>query len=98
MDSRWARVARGTVAAAFATFVAAFSHTLAGGATPAPFGLAVSLVISAMICTTLAGRTVSLLRLAASVAASQILFHSLFSGLGTPVGVVHDMSSMTMLA
>jgi hypothetical protein len=96
MNSRWARVARGITAAGLATFVAAFSHVIAGGAAPSAFGLAASLIISAMLCTMLAGRAVSALRLAISVAASQALFHALFSGLGTPVPTGHDMNSMTV--
>lgn len=93
MHSRWARVARGVTAAAFATFVAAFSHVLSGG-TASWFGVAASFVISAMVCTVLTGRTLSLLRLAVSVGLSQFLFHALFSGVGTPVVVEHSMSAM----
>ena len=98
MDSRWARVARGGAAAAFATFVAALSHALSGGAAPSPFGVAVSLLISAMVCTMLTGRTLSLWRLAVSVGLSQVLFHALFSGLGTPAPVAHHMSAMDAVA
>ena len=94
MDSRWARVARGTIAAGFATFVAAFSHVVAGGQAPSLFGMAASFVISTMLCTALTSRAPSLWRLAASVAVSQVLFHALFSGLGTPVPVAHDMAAM----
>ncbi len=94
MNSRWARVARGTIAAGFATFVAAFSHVVAGGQVPSLFGMAASLVISTMLCTILTSRAPSLWRLAASVALSQALFHALFSGLGTPVPVAHDMAAM----
>ena len=94
MDSRWARVARGTAAAGIATFVAAFSHWLAGGVAPSLFGVGASLVISVMVCTMLAGRTLSTARLAISIGFSQLLFHALFSGLGTPVAVAHDMGAM----
>ncbi len=96
MDSRWARVARGITAATVATFVAAFSHTLSGGAAPSWFGIAASFVISVMVCTVLTGRTASLWRLAISIGLSQFLFHSLFSGVGTPVITGHDMTTMTM--
>lgn len=89
MDSRWARVARGTVAATFATFVAAFSHSIAGGSAPSVFGIGVSLILAIALCTLLAGRTLSVWRLAVSVVASQALFHGLFSGLGTPAGMPH---------
>lgn len=98
MDSRGARVARGGIAAAVATFVAAFSHTLAGGVGPSVFGLGASLVISVAVCTVLAGRTLSIARLTASVAVSQLLFHSLFSGLGAPVVASQNMASHDMAA
>ena len=94
MDSRWARVARGTAAAAFATFVAAFSHWLAGGAAPSVFGVGVSLAISVMVCTMMTGRALSTWRLAVAIGVSQVLFHALFSGLGTPVAVEHSMTAM----
>ncbi|CAN5168256.1 hypothetical protein BH09ACT5_BH09ACT5_15980 [soil metagenome] len=94
MDSRWARVARGAAAAAVATFVAAFSHWLAGGVAPSLFGVGVSLLISVMACTMLTGRTLSTWRLAVGVGLSQALFHGLFSGLGTPVLVEHSMTAM----
>ena len=96
MDSRWARVARGWTAAGFATFVAAFSHTIAGGAVPSAFGILVSLVISGTLCTMLAGRTMSLWRLAIAVGVSQAMFHGLFGSLGTPVIVEHQMGAMPM--
>jgi hypothetical protein len=98
MDSRWARVARGTAAAAFATFVAAFSHGLAGGVSPSLFGVGVSLVVSVMVCTLLTGRALSTWRLAIAIGLSQVLFHGLFSGLATPVAVEHSMRSMDVAA
>ena len=94
MDSRWARVARGSAAALFATLVAAVSHTAAGGAAPSAFGVAASLAISVMVCTMLTGRALSVGRLAVAVGLSQGLFHLLFSGLGTPVVVQHSMAAM----
>ncbi|MDJ0335513.1 hypothetical protein QMG83_09785 [Salinibacterium sp. G-O1] len=98
MGSRWARVARGVTAAGFATFVAALSHTLAGDAAPSLFAILATLVISAAICTLLAGRTVSAWRLAASVALSQALFHGVFSTLGMPAAAVHAHSGAVSLA
>lgn len=89
MDSRWARVARGSGAATFATLTAAVSHTLAGGMPPTAFGLVASLGLSAMLCTLLAGRGLSIVRLALAIGISQVLFHALFSGLGTPVAAEH---------
>jgi hypothetical protein len=96
MDSRWARVARGCTAAAFAVFVAAFSHLQVGGSAPSAFAILVSLVISGMLCTMLAGRGASLWRLIVSVGVTQFLFHWLFSGLGTPVVAAHHMGAMPM--
>lgn len=96
MNSRWARVARGSTAAAFATFTAALSHTIAGGHAPTPFALAVTFLLSLTICTALTGRRVALWRLAVSIGASQLLFHGLFSSLGTPVAAAHDMAAMAV--
>lgn len=96
MESRWARVARGATAAAFAVFVAAFSHTAVGGPAPSVFGIAVSFVISIALCTMLAGRAASLWRLVVSVGVTQFLFHGLFSGLGTPIAAAHDMTAMSV--
>lgn len=92
VGTRWARFARGWAAAGFATFVAAFSHVVAGGSAPTVFSVAVALVISAMIATLLAGRTVSLARLTVSIGLSQVLFHSLFSSLSAPVAASHEHS------
>jgi len=97
VNSRWARVARGASAAGFATFVAAFSHVIGGGSAPTVFGMAASLVIATMLCTILTAAAPSLWRLATSVAVSQLLFHFLFSGLGTPVAAHHDMSAMASM-
>ena len=96
MDSRWARVARGATAAMVATFVAAFSHGVSGAVAPSWFGIGASLVISIMVCTIFTGRTLSTWRLAASIGLSQVLFHALFSGLGTPVVASHEMTTMTV--
>ena len=94
MDSRWGRVARGWSAAAFATTVAAVSHTLAAGQAPSEFGIVASLVISGLVGTALAGTRLSSLRLAATMAISQLLFHGLFSSLGTPVALTHSHTTM----
>lgn len=50
---------------------------------PGPLGICVPFVFSLVVCTLLAGRTLSLTRLSISVMASQTLFHTLFV-LGTP--------------
>jgi hypothetical protein len=77
--TRWMRVLRGTLAASFATFVAAFSHVLVGGAAPSAAGVAVTLALSSLLCIALSGRALSLWRTAVAVGASQMLFHALFS-------------------
>lgn len=102
MSSRSARVARGSIAAAFATTVALFSHVLAGGAMPGALGLVVPLVLSVMVCVLLAGRRLSLVRLSVAVALSQLLFHTLFV-LGAPHAATtvmpgHHMTDMVLPA
>ena len=97
VGSRWARVARGMTAAGFATFVAALSHTLGGNAAPSALAIITTLVISAAICTLLAGRTLSTWRLAASIALSQALFHGVFSALGIPVAAAHAHTGLVAL-
>ena len=77
MRSRKAR--RGSAAAIAATFLALTSHILGGGSMPTFLGLAVPLALSTLVCVLLAGRRLSLTRLAASVFVSQGLFHGLFT-------------------
>jgi hypothetical protein len=89
MNTRWARFARGWIAAIVSLFVAACSHALAGGALPATAGLALCLAFSGAVCVLLAGKTLSLARLSIAVGLSQLPFHGLFSlltdaPLGTP--------------
>ncbi len=88
--SRLSRVARGGVAASVATWAALLSHVAAGGAMPGWLGVAVPLVLSVAVCTALAGRHLSLVRLAVAVTASQLLFHTLFVvGAVSPSGAAH---------
>ena len=94
LDSRWGRVARGWAVASFATVTAAVSHGIAGGASPTIFAIAVSLVLSGTVATLLAGRSLSLVRVALSIGISQVLFHGLFSGLGAPTAVGHAHGSI----
>lgn len=72
------RVARGSVAAGIATFVALLSHAAGGGQMPGWLGVVVPLVLSVAVCTALAGRRLSLWRLSLAVATSQVFFHTLF--------------------
>ncbi|HEU4850360.1 MAG TPA: hypothetical protein VFS93_08120 [Terrimesophilobacter sp.] len=86
--TRWTRVARGTLAALVSTFVAAFSHLVAGGPLPGAAGLALCLAFSWLVCIALAGRRWPRMRLAASIAASQAMFHGVFSALGGTASAV----------
>lgn len=108
--TRWTRVARGTLAALVSTFVAAFSHAVAGGPLPGAAGLALCLAFSSLVCIALAGRKWPRMRLAASIAASQAMFHGVFSALGgaasaaqttiVPVGAPiapHDHGTLALL-
>ncbi|MCU1557029.1 MAG: hypothetical protein JWN09_1024 [Microbacteriaceae bacterium] len=79
MSTRWARLTRGFIAALFSTFVAICSHTIAGGNVPSLVGLALCLAFSTVLCTLLAGKTLSIVRLTFSVALSQFAFHGAFS-------------------
>lgn len=81
--TRWARVARGTAAATVALFIAAFSHDLAGGPLPGVAGITLCLAFSILVCIALVGRRMAKTRLAASIAASQAMYHWVFGTLGT---------------
>ena len=102
--SRAPRLARGFVAASVATFVALLSHVAGGGMVPSAIGIVVPWVFSVLVCTLLAGRGLSAVRLAIAVAASQLLFHTLFV-LGTgrasatpmPAGHVHGHAAPMMM-
>lgn len=99
MSSRWGRVARGWVAAFFATVIALCSHRLAGGSNPGGLAILLSLGFSGLVCTALAGKTLSLTRQAIAVALSQFAFHAVFSLLSSvalPMSTAtHNMHGMT---
>lgn len=71
-------VLRGFAASSVAIFTALAGHVTSGGLMPGMLGIAVPWVLSFMVCVLLAGRRLSVVRLAASVAISQFLFHVLF--------------------
>lgn len=77
-SSRMPRLVRGSLAASIATFVALLSHVSGGGTAPSWIGILVPLVVSVLVCTALAGRSLSLTRLGVAVLGSQALFHLLF--------------------
>ncbi len=81
-STRGVRALRGLAAAAVATAAAATSHSLSGGALSL-VGLAIAGVFAAIVCIALAGRSLSLPRLGASVLVSQLAFHLAFSYIGT---------------
>ncbi|MGM1015914.1 MAG: hypothetical protein ACQEW8_00030 [Actinomycetota bacterium] len=85
--SRKPALLRGFAASSAAIFVALAGHVTAGGQMPGPLGILVPWILSLMVCVLLAGRSLSITRLSASVAASQFLFHVLFVlGTVTPSG------------
>lgn len=98
MQARRTRVTRGVLAAAVATFAAAFSHGIAVGEAPSAVALAVASVLAVSICVALAGRSTPL-RLAVAVVSSQAAFHALFAALPATTGTVtqaghHGMVSL----
>lgn len=103
MSTRWARFARGWLAAAFATLVAAGSHTVAGGSSPSAISIVIALAFAGITCIALTGRGLSFIRLAASVILSQAAFHVLFSTIGASPGATvvsggaHDHGSAMVL-
>jgi hypothetical protein len=82
MTTRWARVARGTLAACFAVFVAALFHAAMGGGVPSALAITLALAFAIPACVLLTqGRKTStgLLRQALAVTLSQFVLHALFS-------------------
>ena len=73
---------RGVWFAAFATLLAAASHMLVGGNTPAPVALVATAIVVLPLCVALAGRERSLWRTSLAVALSQGLFHWSFGAIG----------------
>ncbi|MEO6944043.1 MAG: hypothetical protein ABI053_04960 [Lacisediminihabitans sp.] len=95
MMTRWARVARGFVAAITSLFVAAISHILPGGDAPGMVALVACLILSTFVCTALSGKKLSLFRLSTAVIASQFLFHSFFSLSASAPSVAMGSTSFT---
>ncbi|WP_221585763.1 hypothetical protein [Microbacterium sp. G2-8] len=85
MTSRQRFAAHGALASAVTTLVAAISHTLGGGAAPAPMlviGMAALLVGPAAL---LMGRGPRLTRIVLTTVVAQVAFHAAFDALGGPV-------------
>lgn len=79
MGSRWARLTRAMLASGTAVLVAALFHVAGGGEVPGAIPLVLSLAFATLASVALTARTLSLWRLTLAVAASQFLFHALFS-------------------
>lgn len=77
--ARATRAWRGVAAAAFATFVAALSHSAAQGEAAPLLGMVLAFALSAPVCVALAGRGLSWVRLALAVGLSQAAFHTLLA-------------------
>lgn len=72
-----ARLVRGWLCAALATFLAGASHAVAGGSVPL-VGAALALAVSGLVCVLLAGRRLSGPRIILGVLLSQLSFHGIF--------------------
>lgn len=87
IESRRPAVIRGSLSATLAIFIALAGHVSGGGTMPGPLGLLVPWVLSLMVSVLLAGKKLSVVRLALAVGISQFLFHVLFVlGTVTPSG------------
>lgn len=83
-------VVRGLLAGAVATTFALLLHLAAGGTMPAAPGFLLPLGLSLLVGVLLSGRRLSVVRLAATAVASQVLFHSLFVlGTAPAAGMSH---------
>lgn len=82
VDQR-SRVLRGTAAASVSTFIALFAHSAVSSHAVSWQGILGPLILSMFVCIALAGRNLTLPRLALAVGASQLAFHALFTW-GTP--------------
>ncbi|KQO84220.1 hypothetical protein ASF17_01405 [Frigoribacterium sp. Leaf263] len=89
MHDRRMRFLRGGLTAGLSVVVAAFSHAAGGGAEPGLLGVILSMAFALPVCVGLAGRRVSMPRVAVSVVLSQLAFHVLFTlGSTEPAGAV----------
>ena len=94
--TRWARVARGTLAALVSTFIAAFSHAVAGGDLPGTAGLALCFVFSWLVCIALAGRRWPRMRGGAWLAGRPGLLPILFAPLGEGAAYVRPGAGLPL--
>lgn len=78
-DGRGLRILRGTAAASVATAVALIGHLLGGAESVPVLGILLPWWLSVSVCVLAIGRRPSMVGMSVSVAASQVLFHLLFS-------------------
>lgn len=78
-DGRGLRILRGTAAASVATAVALIGHLLGGAESVPLLGILLPWWLSVSVCVLAIGRRPSMVGMSVSVAASQVLFHLLFS-------------------
>jgi len=90
VTARARRATRGLAAASVAVVLAAISHTVAGGAAPAPWLVATAIGIAWPIATLCAGGRVRLPGQVTAVAAAQVLLHALFSITASATGHAHS--------
>lgn len=96
MRARLARTVRGWSVALLAGVLSASLHASAGGGFPGAGVVLLAVVLAGLLSTLLVGRTTTLPRLAAAVTGGQLVFHTVFSTLGTAggVAVVPDVSGI----
>jgi hypothetical protein len=101
VTGRQLRALRGASASGVATLLAAVSHTIGGGAAPAPAlvaAMAAVLTLPAMLL--MGSRHGGILRLIVTVCAAQAAFHTVFFALGSPTATTvaphagHDHAGM----
>ena len=91
-------MARGWVVGVIATAAAALSHAVAGGGTPSPLALAVGVVFGGMLGTFALAARPSLPRLAVAVGVTQLVFHVVFSTLGSAAPITGHVHPVVVMA
>lgn len=85
VTDRQLRALRGASASTVATVLAAVSHTVGGGAAPAPLLVVAMAAVLALPAILVVGRRPRLPRVIAAVVTTQAAFHLAFLALGSPV-------------
>ncbi|MGE3194410.1 MAG: hypothetical protein AB7K08_13200 [Microbacteriaceae bacterium] len=98
MNPRATRLARGSAVGVIATAAAALSHAVAGGGTPSALALAVGVVFGGMLGTFSLSARPSLPRLTVAVGVTQLVFHMVFSTLGSAAPVEGHVHGAVVLA